>query len=434
MQNILYELSWLFFLYSFIGWILETVAAAVKNKRFVNRGLVNLPFCILYGNAAIFITIFGQELQGIWLFVGSMILATVFEWCAGHLIEHVYHEKWWDYSRMPWNLDGYISLPMSLIWGALAFVMMKWSNPFVLRIWRLMPRLAGNIILWILTILLIVDILATLILLSGRSQRVHRWKKIDKWLSSISMLLGEKIYGYVDRRIRKAYPNATKTDGAAVSETANTVFAAGCSFYKLVWLFVIGSFLGDITETIFCRIRAGVWMSRSSLVWGSFSIVWGFAFVIATLLLYRYQQKSSGFLFAVGTFVGGAYEYICSVLSELVFGKVFWDYSHMPFNLGGRINLLYCFFWGFAAVAWIKLIYPKLSALIEKVPMKAGKTISWILLIFMVCNMLVSGLALIRSTQRANGIAATSGWQEIMDERFDDERIQKIYPNAINTQ
>ena len=177
MQNILYELSWLFFLYSFIGWILETVAAAVKNKRFVNRGLVNLPFCILYGNAAIFITIFGQELQGIWLFVGSMILATVFEWCAGHLIEHVYHEKWWDYSRMPWNLDGYISLPMSLIWGALAFVMMKWSNPFVLRIWRLMPRLAGNIILWILTILLIVDILATLILLSGRSQRVHRWKK-----------------------------------------------------------------------------------------------------------------------------------------------------------------------------------------------------------------------------------------------------------------
>ena len=156
--------------------------------------------------------------------------------------------------------------------------------------------------------------------------------------------------------------------------------------------------------------------------------------MIATLLLYRYQQKSSGFLFAVGTFVGGAYEYICSVLSELVFGKVFWDYSHMPFNLGGRINLLYCFFWGFAAVAWIKLIYPKLSALIEKVPMKAGKTISWILLIFMVCNMLVSGLALIRSTQRANGIAATSGWQEIMDERFDDERIQKIYPNAINTQ
>ena len=79
---------------------------------------------------------------------------------------------------------------------------------------------------------------------------------------------------------------------------------------------------------------------------------------------------------------------------------------------------------------------PEFRILLQKLDaaQKAGKTITWILLIFMVCNMLVSGLALIRSTQRANGIAATSGWQEIMDERFDDERIQKIYPNAINTQ
>ena len=44
----------------------------------------------------------------------------------------------------------------------------------------------------------------------------------------------------------------------------------------LVLLF-IGAFLGDITETIFCRITAGYWMSRSSVVWGPFSIVWGLA-------------------------------------------------------------------------------------------------------------------------------------------------------------
>ena len=74
-----YELLWLFFIYSFLGWILETSTSAMKQKRFVNRGLVNLPFCVLYGSAAIFITIFGQELDGIWLYLGSVILATVFE-------------------------------------------------------------------------------------------------------------------------------------------------------------------------------------------------------------------------------------------------------------------------------------------------------------------------------------------------------------------
>ena len=52
---------------------------------------------------------------------------------------------------------------------------------------------------------------------------------------------------------------------------------------------------------------------------------------------------------------------------------MFWDYSKIPFNLGGRINLLYCFFWGIAAVVWIKGIYPVMSAWIEKIPMKFGK-------------------------------------------------------------
>ena len=84
-------------------------------------------------------------------------------------------------------------------------------------------------------------------------------------------------------------------------------------------------------------------MSRSSLVWGPFSIVWGLAIALVTQVLYKYKDRSAFWLFGMGTLLGGAYEYLCSVFTELVFGKVFWDYSWMPFNLGGRINLLYCF-------------------------------------------------------------------------------------------
>lgn len=84
-------------------------------------------------------------------------------------------------------------------------------------------------------------------------------------------------------------------------------------------------------------------MSRSSVVWGDFSIVWGLAIAAVTALLYKYRNRSQQFLFWMGTFLGGAYEYICSVFTEIVFGTVFWDYSDIPFNLGGRINLLYCF-------------------------------------------------------------------------------------------
>ena len=97
-------------------------------------------------------------------------------------------------------------------------------------------------------------------------------------------------------------------------------------------------------------------------------------------------------------------------------------------------SILYCFFWGFAAVAWIKLLYPRLSALIEKIPVRTGKILSWIIILFMICNMAVSGLALIRSTQRDHDIPALYKWQQVMDERFDDQRLARIYPNAIKVQ
>ena len=149
----------------------------------------------------------------------------------------------------------------------------------------------------------------------------------------------------------------------------------GCSFYKILWLFVIGAFLGDLVETVFCRVTAGVWMSRSSVVWGPFSLVWGIAIAAATLLLHKYRDRSDRFVFIAGTCLGGAYEYICSVVLELLFGKVFWDYSKIPFNLGGRVNLLYCFFWGIAAIVWIKGLYPVISSWIEKIPLKQGKSV-----------------------------------------------------------
>lgn len=425
-----YEILWLFFVYSFLGWILETLSAAVKQRKFVNRGLINAPFCVLYGTGAALITIFCQELNGLWLFGYVLVVATVLEWTAGHLIERMYHERWWDYSGMMWNLDGYICAPISILWGALGFLMMKWGNPLLIKVYGILPGISGKIVILALVVLLAVDTAATLIIMSGRSKRMEQWEAVDSWLTGISSALGRKICSRVDARIRNAYPQAHIRKEAA---TVPDVFAYGCSIDKIIWLFMIGAFLGDITETIFCRVTAGIWMSRSSVVWGPFSIVWGLAIAAATVLLYKYRDRSDGFLFIVGTCLGGVYEYFCSVFTEIVFGKVFWDYSDIPFNLAGRINLLYCFFWGFAAVIWIKILYPRFSGLIESVPKKIGRILTWFFVIFMCCNMMVSAMALVRSGQRADGVQAENGWQKMMDERYDDARLKKIYPNALDT-
>ena len=427
----MYELIWLFLIYSFLGWMLETILAATEQRRFVNRGLINGPLCTIYGVAIVILTIFGQELPLFWLFLGAMIVATVTEWIGGHMIERFYHERWWDYSDIKWNLDGYICLPASLVWGVLGTVSMRWGNGLLIRLYGFLPEGIGHLLVWILAGMLVLDVAGTIFALSGIGRSTQKWEAVDSWFTSISLRIGQWLYGHVDRRIHRAYP---KTVQIEKPQRDKTVFAAGCCMQKLVWLFFIGCLLGDITETIFCRITAGVWMSRSSLVWGPFSIVWGFAIAAVTDLLYKYKDRSDRFLFLMGTALGGAYEYLCSVLSEMVFGTVFWDYSEIPFNLGGRINLLYCFFWGFAAVAWFKIFYPVISGWIEKLPICAGRILTWVIVVFMCCNMAVSTMALIRSNERSQGIPATQSWQQTMDERFPDERMEKIYPNAIKVE
>lgn len=100
MIKTLFLLSFLFFIYSFIGWILEVVQSAFHQKRLVNRGFINSPLCISYGIGAIVITINTHQMTGLWIFAAAMIDATVIEWFGGHFIEHFYHERWWDYSKI----------------------------------------------------------------------------------------------------------------------------------------------------------------------------------------------------------------------------------------------------------------------------------------------------------------------------------------------
>ena len=422
-----YELIWLFLIYSFLGWILETILAATKQRRFVNRGLINGPLCTIYGVAIVILTIFGQELPLFWLFLGAMIVATVTEWIGGHMIEQFYHERWWDYSDVKWNLDGYICLPASLVWGVLGTVSMRWGNGLLIRLYGFLPEGIGHLLVWILAGMLVLDVTATIFALSGIGRSTQKWEAVDSWFTSISLRIGQWLYGHVDRRIHRAYP---KTVQVEKPQRDKTVFAAGCCMQKLVWLFFVGCLLGDITETIFCRITAGVWMSRSSLVWGPFSIVWGFAIAAVTDLLYKYKDRSDRFLFLMGTALGGAYEYLCSVFTEIVFGKVFWDYSHIPFNLGGRINLLYCFFWGFAAVIWFKNLYPILHHVIERILHRSKYLLTTVVAVFMICNIIVSMLALIRYDTREHSPKPKAHWEEVMDHYYPDETMRKIYPNA----
>ena len=427
-----YSIVFLFFAYSFLGWVTEVVFTAAVHRKYQDRGVLSGPLCILYGIGALVITFALRDIRDGWFFllVFSAVYATVIEWIGGHILEYTTHTRWWDYSAMPFNLDGYVCLGASVTWGVLGVIMLKWLNPLLLALFGLIPHTISAIVLWVALAVLAIDLIGTLLAIAGLRYRWAAAQSVENRLANLTVRGGLWILDHVERRMARSHPALTL---ARPKRQKAGTFAAGCSPYKIILLFFIGAFLGDITETIFCRVTGGEWMSRSSVVWGPFSIVWGLAIALVTQLLYRYKDKPTSWLFIAGTLLGGAYEYLCSVFTEIVFGAVFWDYSAIPFNLGGRINLLYCFFWGFAAVAWFRGLYPILARWIAKIPPRPGKAVVWLLIAFMSVNMAVSGLALARYSARAAGEPADAAWEQYMDAHYGDDVMERIYPYAKMT-
>lgn len=428
-----YELLWFFFFYSFAGWCGEVCVAAVKRKKFVNRGFVSSPFCPVYGIGAVAYAVFLSELSGnlFFLFLGGVILGGFIEFITGALLERIFRRKWWDYSGIRFNFEGYICLRYCLLWGAFAEGLVLFLNPLVKTAVHLVPHFAGVLILCALGFLLCADALGTGLTILGMQKKAAQFSEWSEGMGQISRLLENKITERISRRMEKAFPALREREAVKRKEAGQTRFAEGCGFYKLVSLFFVGAFLGDVTETVFCLVTTGRLMSRSSVVYGPFSIVWGLGCALLTLVLYRIRNRSDSYIFVAGTLLGGAYEYICSVFTELVFGTVFWDYSGFAFNLGGRINLLYCFFWGIAAVVWMKLLYPRFSEWIERIPARAGTILCRAAIIFMLFNCVISSLALSRYTERnTEGTEEKNALEEFLDEHFTDERMERIYPNA----
>ena len=344
-----YELIWLFLIYSFLGWCLEVIYAAAGRKKFVNRGFLNGILCPVYGFSMVFMLVFMDSLKGNWfyLFLGCMIIGTVTELITGLALEKIFHLRLWNYSEKKFQAGGYICVTASLVWGMLGLLVVNFINPFFLMVIRKMPGLPGLVLLIVSIVILTADTVTTTAALLKIKNQNPAFLEIAEGFTQASKSLEGFIVKLVHRRVNRAFPSLEgkqKEEAEQERICRKTVFAYGCSFCKVFWIFMLGAFLGDLTETVFCRFSMGRWMSRSSVVYGTFSLVWGLGVAGITILLYRYRNREDRYIFLAGTLLGGAYEYICSVFTELAFGTVFWDYSKIPFNLGGRINLLFCFF------------------------------------------------------------------------------------------
>ncbi len=223
--------------------------------------------------------------------------------------------------------------------------------------------------------------------------------------------------------------NAPANGTIDYKETLGEHFAKGINFYKLFLIFFSGCFFGVVIELAWCYLKNGYFESRSGLVYGPFNLVYGIGALVLTLALYKYRNRSWSFSFLGGFLTGSIVEYLCSYFQEKVFGSTSWDYSNIPFNINGRICLLYSVFWGLLGILWIKKLYPRIASVILYIPNKIGKIAVWILFIFILFNSLVSGVAVYRWAERINNKEPSNKIEVLLDKRFPDERLEKIYAN-----
>jgi uncharacterized membrane protein len=173
-------LDWLlwFFLYSFVGWAWETALFTVQERRFVNRGFLNGPFCPIYGFGALLLLLFLENRVGniFALFFIAVVLTTSLEYLTAVLLENLFHAKWWDYSMFPLNYKGRVSVISSAVFGIFAVLQIRFIHPFVRSLTEQIPENVKNIILFLVIIYLFIDFTLTIrhvFLMNGRLSEIQ---------------------------------------------------------------------------------------------------------------------------------------------------------------------------------------------------------------------------------------------------------------------
>lgn len=423
MEYELVQLGFFLLFYSLLGWAGETIAYAITRRKFANVGFLTLPLVLTYGITMVILVVilpsFGTNLVG--QFVMTLMVSSV----VGRLTNFTAHKLCpgvdWP-ARSQLFGDELRGILAALLMAGAYFLVYLFLHPLLLFLLPLIPALALRIGTTLLLALVLVDEIAVIasvrlgahekLLEHTRSERAANWLISRVW-----------------RRIHRAYPDVEKMD---VDEELRTyTFGKGLSLDKLIWVFFLSALLGDLIETLYCRLVGGAWMSRSSVLYGPFSFVWGIGAVLLTVTLSPVAKKNDRWVFLGGFFIGGAYEYLCSVFTELVFGTVFWDYSEMPLNIGGRTNVLFMFFWGILSVVWVKMIYPRMSHAIEKLPPLGGTALTWLVTVAMLLNGALTIAAMLRYNIRQIDPAPYSRYDQLIDAQYPDSRIEERWPNMI---
>lgn len=459
-MQFLLDLLWYFVIFSFFGWVASSFRSLLLEKKFSNNGFLTSPFCPMYGFSAVicYTALKPFENSKLILFIGSTLILSALMVVVGVLVEKTLKFKPWDFSSSKFSIGNYITFPYALFLGLLGMLLVGLIIPVLRTAVEAIPLWVSLILVLCFCGIIVIDYVFSMITTIRLLRRIAKLKNsselMDKGATEVEIQELEENYNrlftenILRKRLAHAYPDLThmayvKQINAKIEEIKqdnmkeytqtfeskeDKPFAYGFCFTKLFYLFVIGSFIGTILETIWAFCVDGHFEMRVGMVYGPFIPVYGGGACFLTAALYKLYKLNDTLVFVISAFVGAGFEYFCSWLQEQMFGTVSWDYSDTPFNLDGRTNLMYALIWGFLGLVWVRYLYPWTAKLIEKIPKRAGAIITTFLIVFMAFNGFMSVTATARWTQRTEGVSASNSFEEYLDEKFDNEKMEFLFP------
>ncbi len=154
-----------FYVFGILGWIYESTFVSIRTRKPVNRGFLIGPLLPIYGIGATLVYVLLRPLDShpSLLYAGGMIVATIAEYITSYGLEKIFHARWWDYTKDPYNFQGRIALIPSLFWGFLTLLLFDFLEPFAKKIIAFIPEASEAYVCYGLILITIGDLTYTVI-------------------------------------------------------------------------------------------------------------------------------------------------------------------------------------------------------------------------------------------------------------------------------
>lgn len=183
----------LFFTYCFLGWIWECCYVSIQKRKWVNRGFLRGPALPIYGFGAIIILVLTYPFEDNipLIFIIGLIGASTLEYVTGAAMEKLFHMRYWDYSNHRFNINGHISLFVSIGWGFLSVLLVKVLNPPITKRILDIPHYIAEPMSLIFTIAFVIDATKSVQAAFDMKKILQQMTENNKLISSIEEKLND---------------------------------------------------------------------------------------------------------------------------------------------------------------------------------------------------------------------------------------------------